>query len=59
MEKVKEMVNGLKEGRILKVYFTGLEKEDADGREERTGVYPRGAEEGYLAEPGSNSPDAG
>ena len=59
MEKVKEMVNGLKEGRILKVYFTGLEKEDADGRKERTGVYPRGAEEGYLAESGSNGPDAG
>ena len=59
MEKIQETAKNLRDGQVLQVYFDTIGKEDTDGRKERTGVYPRGAEEGYLAESGSNSPDAG
>ena len=59
MEKIKEVAKKLRDGQVLQVYFDTIGKENADGRKERTGVYPRGAEEGYLAESGSNGSDAG
>ena len=55
MEKIQETAKNLRDGQILKVYFDEIGKEEtADGSKERAGIYPRGAEEGYLDETGGD-----
>ncbi len=44
MNELNENIKTLKDGQVLKIYFERFGKEAVDGRNERTGVYPRGAE---------------
>ena len=60
MNELNENIKTLKDGQVLKVYFDEIGKEEtADGSKERAGIYPRGAEEGYLDESGGDSTKRG
>lgn len=51
MDKLKEMIKGLKDGQVLKIYFDNDRREEiADGKTKGAGVHTRGAEEGYMAD---------